>query len=165
MNISNMTKVTDVNKRSRSPDLKYSEQTNKWTMNESIQDALNLGDSHGLNMYMAVDEETGEDIILLEIVDSDDSDFFRGQGNVFTARRLADAVNHHSFALHPVDEMDGEFYMLVQWEGESQILSNPVNDNNDDDKISVSADDFNDETNDTDLDLEDADENEDEVFA
>lgn len=122
INTDTMNKVHDVNKRSHSPDLKYSNETERWTMNEKIQDALNLDDSRGLIMYTAQNDE-GENVVLVEIVDSDDAEFFKGKGNVFIARRLADAIDHHSFALIPANNMNGEYYVLQEWEGESQILN------------------------------------------
>jgi len=138
INPNSMTKVQDVQKRkSTTPDLKYSDQTERWTMNEAVQDSLNLDDSHGLNMYIGEDEDTGEQVVLVEIVEADDAEFFRGNGNVFIARRLADAIDHHSFALNPVDNMDGEFFVLDEWEGTSYILENNMinSDNSSDNPI------------------------------
>lgn len=124
INTDSMTQVQDVQKRkSTTPDLKYSDQTERWTMNEAVQDFLDLDGSHGFNMYIAENDE-GEDVVLLEVVDTDDATFYKGEGNVFIARRLADAIDHHSFALNPVDDMDGEFFILDEWEGTSYILEN-----------------------------------------
>ena len=158
INTDTMTKVQDVNKRSRSPDLKYSDQTERWTMNESVQDALNLGDSRGLDMYIAEDVDSGEKIVLVEIVDSDDADFFTGSGNVFIARRLADAIDHHSFALTPVEHLDGEFYALNEWEGESDILENDLmisNDSEDEEMIDLSEEEEETDHDDFDYDADD----------
>lgn len=124
INTDSMTKVSDVNKTSYSPDLKYSDQTERWTMNERVQDILELDDSHGLNMYVAEDNESGEQVVLLEIVDAQDAEFFKGEGNVFVARRLADAIDHHSFALIPAEDQVGQdnMYILSEWEGDSEIV-------------------------------------------
>jgi len=150
INPNSMTKVQDVQKRkSTTPDLKYSDQTERWTMNEAVQDSLNLDDSHGLNMYIGEDEDTGEQVVLVEIVEAEEAEFFRGNGNVFIARRLADAIDHHSFALNPVDNMDGEFFVLEDWEGTSHILeNNMINSDNSSDNPIDEMEDTNEEVTD-----------------
>lgn len=169
MNISSMEKVTDVNKRSYSADLKYSENTEQWTMNEKVQDALNLDGSRGLNMYVGIDENTGEQVTLVEIVDSEEAEFFTGEGNVFIARRLADHVvntssdqERHSFALEPVENMDGEVYVVSEWEGESTILENTSLDmSNEEEK----AEDYSDDLDEFAIDEDDKNDSSDTVLA
>jgi len=135
INRDSMQKVADINKRSMTtPDLRYSESTERWTMNEEVQSTLGLDNKEtGLVMYLATDD-SGQQVVLVEVNDKENSDFFTGKGNVFTAHRLADAVSSedNQYSLKPVDEMENT-YAVTDWDGESEILSNlPTNEEDDD---------------------------------
>lgn len=154
-----MTKVTDVNKRSQTtPDLRYSEDTEKWTINENIQEILRLREN-GLVMYIAQDDNN-EQVALIQIVDNDNADFYKGEGNIFTARRLADAVDNTQFGLEPVEDMDNT-YALREWTGQSTVINNNLNfDSTQETETTQDSEDF---TSQVSEDLSDFGENEDDL--
>jgi len=154
-----MTKVTDVNKRSQTtPDLRYSEDTEKWTINENIQEILGLREN-GLVMYIAQDDNN-EQVALIQIVDNDNADFYKGEGNIFTARRLADAVDNTQFGLEPVEDMDNT-YTLREWTGQSTVINNNLNfDSTQETETTQDSEDF---TSQVSEDLSDFGENEDDL--
>jgi nitrate reductase alpha subunit len=154
-----MTKVTDVNKRSQTtPDLRYSEDTEKWTINENIQEILGLREN-GLVMYIAQDDNN-EQVALIQIVDNDNADFYKGEGNIFTARRLADAVDNTQFGLEPVEDMDNT-YALREWTGQSTVINNNLNfDSTQETETTQDSEDF---TSQVSEDLSDFGENEDDL--
>ncbi len=129
INTENTQRVSDVNNRSYGADLRYSETQERWTMSENVQKTLDL-DEQGLQMHIGFDEETDESVILLRIVDTEEADFFKGSGNIFTAHRLRSAVERmmdgeESLALIPVED---NFYALQEWEGQSEIMDNIFDD-------------------------------------
>lgn len=123
INTDSMHRVNDVKKSKRAPDLRYSDSTERWTINEGVQETLDLVEN-GLVMYVALDDN-GEQVVIVEVVDTENADFFTGEGNVFTAHRLWDHVEHQSLAFEPVDDMENA-YALVEWEGESPVLENTL---------------------------------------
>ena len=129
INTDSMTPVTDVNNRKSTADLKYSETTERWTINSSVQKTLDLYDNQGFNMFTALGED-GQRLILLEVVDSDDAEMFTGKTPSFTARKLRTLVDNimdgeNELALEPVDNEDN-FFVIQAWTGESAILEQVV---------------------------------------
>ncbi len=124
INPDSMQKVHDVNKHSQNtPDLRYSEKSKKWTMDETVQEAMNLDtDERGLIMYVATDEESGGQVVLVEVTDRENADFFTGKGNIFTARRLADMVEDTQFGIEEIEDMENT-YALRTWDGQNSLLN------------------------------------------
>ena len=121
MNINNLTQVHNVN--TITPDLKYSETTEKWTVSDDIHSSLNL-ENMEMNLHLA-DTEDGQ-IPVVEL--SEEGTFYHGSGTIFTARVMWDLVqehvgveegNIHSYKLTPVDEMDN-MYAIEMWNKDSQ---------------------------------------------
>jgi len=125
----NMDSMQEVpNFTNRTADLQYSEKTERWTINNSVQRILDLDESHGFKLLTAK-SSGGDPIVLLRVVDSENADFFTGKTPIFTARTMWTIVDNiigeTELGMEPVDGED-DLYVLQPWSGESQITSSII---------------------------------------